>query len=84
MWYFQEEGLLMPGRQDVLGGAEKEQARSAVIYNPIFLISLAASWLFVVLFSWPFGLSDPEQSYLFTPSILGAKKSILLSVFAIG
>lgn len=43
MWYFQEEGLLMPGRQDVLGGAEKEQARSAVIYNPIFLISLAAS-----------------------------------------
>lgn len=33
----------MLGRQDVLGGAGKEQSWSAVIYNPIFLISLAAS-----------------------------------------
>lgn len=64
--------------------AGKEQTQSAVIYNLVFLISLAASWLFVVLFSWPLGLSDPEQSYLFTPSILGAIKSILLSVFATG
>lgn len=58
----------------MLGEAGKEQSRSAIIYSLAFLINLAASWLF--------GLSDSEQSYLFTRSVLVAIKYVLLSNIA--